>query len=439
MSVLRIEIPDKLVPVFVGPARFRGAFGGRGSAKTRSFAKMAAVEGLRAASSGVTGIILCCREYMNSLDDSSLSEVKAAIASDPWLAANYTVTEKTITTNDGRVSFKFAGLRHNLGSIKSKARIILCWIDEAEEVSELAWVTLIPTVREANSEIWVTWNPKRKGSATDLRFRHATDADVKIVEINWRDNPWFPDVLEAERQRDLRDRPEQYDHIWEGGYATVASGAYYAGLLLAAKQQGRICRVTPDPLMSIKSYHDIGGAGAKADAYSIWIKQHVDREIRVLDHYTSRGQSLAYHVSWMRERGWGKAEIILPHDGTNANNVSGKTYGHHWADAGFNSVRIIPNQGAGAAKQRIEATRRLLPRAWFNAETTENGRLALGWYHPKIDEDRGIDLGPDHDWASHDADSFGLGCVDYQEPVTYLDDHYDDYDRSRTASSVSGY
>jgi phage terminase large subunit len=77
---------------------------------------------------------------------------------------------------------------------------------------------------------------------------------------------------------------------------------------------------------------------------------------------------------------------------------------------------VIPNQGAGAAKQRIEAGRRLFPSMWFNEETTQPGLDALGWYHEKKDEARNIGLGPEHDWASHGADAFGLMCVAYEAP-----------------------
>ena len=219
MARHQIELPPKLVEVFTGPARYRGSYGGRGSGKTRSFAKMAAVVGLKAALKGKNGIILCCREYMNSLDESSMAEVKAAILSDPWLSDGWEIGEKFIRTKDGiagRVDFKFAGLRHNLDSIKSKASIIRCWVDEAEPVADEAWVKLIPTVREHESEIWVTWNPETKRSATHKRFRENASDDMKIIELNWRDNPWFPDVLDDERKRDRAARPEQYAHIWEG-------------------------------------------------------------------------------------------------------------------------------------------------------------------------------------------------------------------------------
>jgi phage terminase large subunit len=301
----------------------------------------------------------------------------------------------------------------NIESIKSKARILLCWVDEAEEVPEPSWVALIPTVREDGSEIWVTWNPKRKGSATDKRFRHATDADVRIVEMNYKENPWFPSVLERERLADLRDRPDQYPHIWQGDYATSATGAYFAAGLAMARQNGRIGKVAADPLLPLRTYHDIGGAGAKADLYVIWVCQFVDREIRVLDHYSSQGQPLAYHVAWLRQRDYGNAEIILPHDGANTNNVTAKRYEDHWRDAGF-KVRTVPNQGAGAAGMRIEATRRLFGQMWFHEPTTEDGRVMLGMYAPKYSP-TGADLGPDHEY-SHDADAFGLMAIDYKPP-----------------------
>lgn len=415
-QTLTIDIPDKLAPVFEGPARYRGAHGGRGSGKTRSFAKMAAARGAKFAAEGKRGIILCCREFMNTLADSSFSEVKEAIESDPLLIAAYDIGKEYIRTKDGRVEFSFVGLRHNIGSVKSKALILLCWVDEAERVSEEAWIILIPTVRETDSEIWLTWNPERKGSATDKRFRHANDNDTKIVQVNWRDNPWFPTVLEVERARDERDRPDQYGHIWDGDYATAAVGAYYAANLLLAKKQGRITSLAVDPLMSIRTHHDIGGRGAKADAYSIWVSQNIGASINIVDHYTAKGQALSAHANWLRDSGYGAAEIVLPHDGDNEGGPS-DSWADAWRAAKFKSVKIIPNQGEGAARYRVEQARRWFPRMRFNAVTTEVGRISLGMYAPKISKETGADMGPNHDLYSHDADAFGLLACDYREPV----------------------
>ncbi|MBQ0314761.1 PBSX family phage terminase large subunit [Providencia rettgeri] len=220
MTVARIEIPPKLVPVFENEGvRYRGAYGGRGSAKTRTFALMTAIRGYMAAMNGQSGVILCAREYMNSLEESSMEEVKQAIRSVPWLNDFYELGEKYIRTKCRSVSYVFAGLRHNLDSIKSKARILIAWVDEAESVSEIAWTKLAPTVREAGSEIWVTWNPERDGSATDKRFRKNPPDNAVVVEMNYDDNPWFPSVLEDERLNDqARLDDATYAWIWEGAY-----------------------------------------------------------------------------------------------------------------------------------------------------------------------------------------------------------------------------
>ncbi len=417
MTEVQVALPPKLRPVFLGPADVRGAHGGRGSGKTRSFAKMAAVRGVMFGASGVSGQILCARQYMNSLEDSSLEEVKRAIEDEEFLSAYYEVGEKYIKSRDGRISFAFAGLDRSIEAIKSKGRILLCWVDEAEPVTETAWSILVPTLREEgedwNAELWVTWNPKRKTAAVEKRYRSSTDPLVKVVELNWKDNPRFPAKLERERQRDLQERPDQYPHVWDGAYATVVEGAYYAKHLIEAKNSGRISRVGPDPLITYRAIWDIGGTGAKADACSIWIAQFIGKEIRVVNHYAAQGQELGEHVKWLRDNGYEKALCVLPHDGAQKDKVFRVSYESSLQAAGF-SVVVVPNMGEGAASLRIEAARRVFPQVWFNADTTEAGRESLGAYHEKKHPQTGVGLGPAHDWASHDADAFGLLAVHYE-------------------------
>lgn len=366
---------------------------------------------------GREGIILCGREFMNSLEDSSMAEIKAAIKSEPWLEPHFDIGEKYIRTKDGRISYSFVGLDRNVSSIKSKSRILLCWVDEAEPVAEAVWQVLIPTLREEDSELWVTWNPARKVSATHKRFREATDPRMKVVELNWRDNPWFPDILERTRKKDEQERPDSYEHVWEGDFVTVVDGAYFAKHITQAKAAKRIGRVGADPLMTHRAFVDIGGTGAKADAFTMWIAQFVGQEIRVLDYYEAVGQPLASHLAWMRERDYtpAKCQFWLPHDGSTHDKVFDVSYESALKSAGY-QVTVVPNQGKGAAKARIEAGRRLFPSIWFNQDTCQAGLDALGWYHEKKDEERNIGLGPEHDWASHGADAFGLMCVVYEPP-----------------------
>lgn len=415
MATVQVKLPGKLVPVFEGEADTRGAYGGRGSGKTRSFAKMTAVRAHVWARQHREGIILCGRQFMNSLADSSLEEIKAAIQEEEWLSPHFEIGEKYIRTICGRISYAFTGLDRNIDSVKSKSRILLCWVDEGEPVTEEAWTKLDPTLREEDSELWVTWNPESKRSATHKRFRLSQDPRVKVVEINHRDNPWFPKILERKRLRDMKERPDQYEHVWEGDFVTVMEGAYFADCLTKAKLEGRIGNVSADPLMTYRAFWDIGGTGAKADACAIWVAQFIGREIRILDYYEAQGQPLAAHINWLRSKGYGAAQCVLPHDGSTNDKVFDVSFESALRQAGF-EVTVVPNQGKGAAKMRIEAARRLFPSIWFNATTTEAGRDALGWYHEKKDEDRGIGLGPEHDWASHGADAFGLMCVAYEAP-----------------------
>ena len=407
MSTLTIETPAAFAPL-LAPARYKGAHGGRGSGKSHFFAELLVEEallhpGLRA---------VCIREVQKSLKESAKRLVEDKIQT-MGLGRQFEVLRDEIRTPGGGVII-FQGMQdHTAESIKSLEGFDRAWIEEAQTLSDRSLTLLRPTIRKEGSEIWASWNPTRKADAIDRFLRQNTPPGAVVVEINWKDNPFFPAVLEAERRLDLDKYPDKYEHVWEGGYATAIEGAYFAKYLVEAKD--RITFVPKDPLMAVRAFWDIGGSGAKADATAIWIAQFVGREIRVLDYYEAQGQPLGAHVQWLRESGYDKVECVLPHDGAQNDKVYSVSYESALREAGF-SVKVIPNQGAGAAKMRVEVARRLFPRIWFNKATTEPGRDALGWYHEKRDEDRGIGLGPNHDWSSHAADAFGLLCVAYEEP-----------------------
>jgi phage terminase large subunit len=171
--------------------------------------------------------------------------------------------------------------------------------------------------------------------------------------------------------------------------------------------------------MTTRLFCDIGGTGARADAFAIWVAQFVGTQIRVLNCYEAQGQDIATHLAWMRSQGYTEdtAQIWLPHDGATNDRVYDVSYESAFKAAGY-KVTVVPNQGKGAAAKRIEEVRRLFPSVWFNEKTTEGGLEALGWYHEKICERRGIGLGPDHDWSSHLADAFGLMAVAHETPAT---------------------
>lgn len=417
MTTAQIYLPPKLIPVFTGEADVRGAYGGRGSAKTMSFAKMTAIRAYMWDQAGAEGVIVCGRERLNSIDDSSLAEVRSAIESEPWLREHFDLGDKYIRTKSKRIAYKFSGMdKKTILSIKSKAKIRLLWADEAEPISDMAWDIVIPTLRQEDSELWVTWNPARKSSATDRRFRQAKDPRMKVVELNWRDNPKFPAILERQRVKWQRENPDTYDWVWEGAYASAIKGAYFTKQITAMKAEGRYGPVPRDPLMKRRLFVDIGGTGRNSDAFTMWGAQFVGLQVRVLNYYETVGQEISFHLAWMERNGYkpDNTEIFLPHDGATHDKVYDVSYESAFEAAGF-SVTVVPNQGRGAAISRINAARRMFPAVWMNKETeklivdvngrkdatTDSGLEALGWYHEKWDEERDIGLGPEHDWASH--------------------------------------
>lgn len=419
MSVLSLETAEVFEPL-LGPSRYKGAHGGRGSGKSHFFAELLIEDAIREPGDYGSGLrCVCIREVQKTLKESSKRLIEDKLESfGLGTASGFKVFNEVIQTpGDGVIIFQ--GMQdHTAESVKSLEGFKRAWIEEAQTMSHRSLSLLRPTIRSDNSELWFGWNPRRKTDAVDEMLRGAVlPTDAAVVRANWRDNPRFPRVLEQERQDCLLQKPEQYEHVWEGGYATVLEGAYYAKSIAEAKASNRIGRVAADPLMTLRAFCDIGGTGAKADAFSMWIAQFIGKEIRVLDYYEAVGQPLATHLAWMRSKNYtpDRCQFWLPHDGESNDKVFDVSYESALKSAQY-KVTVIPNQGKGAAKARIEAGRRLFPSIWFNAETTQPGIDALGWYHEKKDEARNIGLGPEHDWASHGSDAFGLMCVAYEEP-----------------------
>jgi len=455
--VLKIKTAPVFAPL-LAPARYKAAWGGRGSGKSHFFATLAVSE--TAAKKGT--LLICVREVQKTLRESAKRLIEHKLAQyNLGEADGYRIYDDRIKTpGDGLIGF--IGMQdHTADSIKSLEGYSRAWVEEAQTLSQRSLDLLRPTIREQDSEIWFSWNPTRRADPVDAFFRmgrgqavtelpsQATDKAVGegasipgrgptgavVVKASWRDNPWWNSTLEQERQDCFTNQPDQYGHIWEGEYARILTGAYYAGSLTTMRGDGRLSRVAADPLMQYRAFWDIGGTGAKADHTVIWIAQFVGREIRVLDYYEAQGQPLATHVQWLRDGGYEKALMVLPHDGAAHDKVYAVSFESALQQAGF-SVQVIPNQGRAAASARIEATRRLFPRIWINEPLCMPGVDALGAYHARRDEERMIDLGPEHDWSSHAADAFGMICVAYEEPSVKKRDRYHSVSDQRSWMSL---
>ncbi len=414
MSTLRIKTAPVFKPL-LAPARYKGAFGGRGSGKSHFFAEKLIEDSLAEPGECGEGLrSVCIREVQKDLAQSAKLLIERKISHFGLGESDgFKVFRDVISTPGGGIII-FKGMNdYTADSIKSLEDFKRGWWEEAQTATAHSLKLYRPTLRADGSERWFSWNPRRKSDPVDKLLR-GTEIPTRstVVRANWRDNVFFTDELELERQDTQRTDPDQYNHVWEGDYVSVLEGAYYAAALTKAREDGRIGNLSADNLMTYRLFFDIGGTGAKADAVTIWAAQFIGKEIRALNYYEAVGQPLATHLNWMREEGYTTAnsQVWLPHDGSTNDKVYDVSYESAIKDAGYD-VTVVPNQGKGAAKARIEAARRYFPFVWFDERKTSAGRDALGWYHERKDESRDIGLGPEHDWSSHGADAFGLMCV----------------------------
>lgn len=389
------------------PNRYKAAYGGRGGGKSQFFAEEVVWQAVKR-----PGLrVLCVREIQRSLNESAKRLIEDKIRA---LGAPGFDPQRDLIKTPGGGVIVFQGMRdHTAETVKSFEGFDVAWVEEAASLSARSLQLLRPTIRKPGSELWFSWNPRRKSDAVDLFMRGEGKPDNAIVvPVNYDSNPWFPAELEAERQHDLKYSPS-YRHIWEGDYATVVDGAYYASALHQARAEGRITELAYDPVLERRAYWDLG----YSDATTIWIAQFKGQRIYAMDYIEGQGQELSYYITELRRRGHGDALCFLPHDG--AHHHVGKSVQEHLTEADFR-VKTVRNGGRGEAMRRVEATRRMLPRVWFNTPACDGGIEALGSYHERRDEGRQIGLGPEHDWASHAADSFGLLCQLYEEPKASL-------------------
>lgn len=405
---LTIDTAEVFEPLLV-PSRWKGIHGGRGGGKSHFFGGLLIEDSL--AERGLLSV--CVREIQKDLSQSSKRLIESKLA-DLRLgeADGFRIFKAQIETpGDGIIIFQ--GMQdHTADSVKSLEGFGRAWIEEAQSISRRSLSLLTPTIRAPGSQLWASWNPRRRTDAIEM-LRNTPPTGSVVVKANWSDNPWLTNELNQERLDCLRDNPDGYQHIWEGEFESVTDGAYFAKQIAAMKAEGRLCRLAPDPNLSVKAYFDIGGTGARADARSIWLVQFVGREIRVVGYRETQGQPLASDIQWLRGLPFEVKTCVLPHDGATNDRVYDVSYESALTAAGF-TVEVVGNQGRGAAMLRVEAIRRIFPQVWMDVSCEETGLAALAAYHERKDEARGIGLGPEHDWSSHGSDAFGLMAIYYE-------------------------
>lgn len=398
---MEIEFPEKLECLFQ-PSRYKVLYGGRGGAKSwgvaRALLVQAAAKPLR---------ILCAREFQNSISESVHALLSDQIKA-MGLAGFYEIQNTTIIGKNGS-AFYFAGLRHNITKIKSFEGVDIVWCEEAQSISKSSWDTLIPTIRKEGSEIWITFNPSLEADETYQRFVVKPPMNSIVVKINWSDNPWFPKVLEQEKD-DLKAKdPDAYLTVWEGHCKQTLDGAIYANEVRQATTDGHFTRVPYDQSKPVHTFWDLG----RADKTAIWFAQMVGFEFRVIDYYENQGHALAHYLKHLQGKSYVYGDTWLPHDADNELLASERTIAQQARAAGFH-VRITPKSSIADG---INAARTIFANCWFDAEKCADGIQCLRNYRYEVDPDtQQYSTKPLHDWASHGADAFRYLAVALREP-----------------------
>lgn len=425
MPIAELSIPRKFAEL-MKPRRYKVTWGGRGAAKSQTYAmvliSMAIARNVR---------ILCARELQVSIADSVHRLLADTI--EMMGVGDYFEVQKAAIYGVNGSEFIFKGLKHNVGEIKSLAGVDICWVEEAEKVSSGSWEVLIPTIRKEGSEIWISFNPKHPTDATYQRFIAHPPEDSFVQKVSWRDNPFFPKVLDMER-RDMEKRdPEAYQHIWEGEFDTRYSGAVYAKWVARLQEAGRVTdKVEHDPDYPVHTAWDLG----YDDTTAIWFYQTAPGQVVVIDCYESNREDIRHYCEVLYGRELKPVDrdvqtgavrgFTLGDDLEEGAHRKAYRYGNHFVpqDAGQKRVEAGGRSTVDQALKdwgirmsvmpetthhnRIEATRKTLPKCWFSTRCRD-GLDAMLFYHFSYDEDKqSFSRNPVHDWSSNYSTAFEI-------------------------------
>lgn len=383
------KFPDKLQELF-RPHRYKVLHGGRGSGKSWAVARalliLAASKPLR---------VLCTREIQDSIRDSVhrllCDQIKAL-----GLGAVYDITRDEIRHRNGSL-FVFSGLaQHTVESIKSFEGVDLAWIEEAQTVSKRSWDVLTPTIRRPGSEIWMTLNPHLETDETYTRFVSSPPETAWVQALNWRDNPWFPSVLDQER-RDCKVRdPESYDNIWEGVPLRVAEGAIYAAEVEAMYAEGRVRAVPYDPVLQVDTVWDLGWN----DQMTIGLFQRSGSELRCIGYIEDSHHTLDWYVRELEKLPYRWGKDFLPHDGRARDFKTGKSTQELLSGMG----RTVEVLEVMSIEEGIRAARTVFPRVYVDSAKCERLLECLKRYRRQVNRKTNEPMAPLHDEYSHGAD-----------------------------------
>lgn len=404
-----INLPVKL-KCLTEAHRYKVLYGGRGGAKSQTIARVLLLQGTEAKHK-----ILCAREIQKSIQDSVHSLLKEQIE-EMGLQSFYEIQKSTILGRNG-TEFLFAGLRSNIANIKSIPNITRAWIEEAQSASATNIKTLALTVRAADSEIWLSFNPELEDDPVYQEYVVSPPDDSIVVKINYDDNPFFPEVLRKEMESDRRKNPELAKHIWDGQCKKAVEGAIFADELVKTSEEQRITRVPIQAGIPVQTFWDLG----QSDNTAIWFVQIVGLEFRLIDYYQASGHKLGHYIDLLAEKEYMFDEHCLPHDAEAAQLAAQSTIKQQLQNALKDNpklgklVKIVPRIAKKALG--IDSARSIFGQCLFDKDKTKDGMQCLRRYAYAKDPETGkSSKEPKHDDFSHGADAFLCFAQHYKRP-----------------------
>jgi phage terminase large subunit len=410
-----IQIPKKLEPLF-HPARYKIAYGGRGGTKSWGFARSLLTLG-----TAKSMRVLCARETQRSIRD-SVHRLLADQIIELGFTNHYEILKSEIKGENGTI-FLFAGLSSlTVDSIKSFEGADVCWVEEGQTLTKRSWSILIPTIRKAGSEIWVSFNPDLDTDDTYVRFIENPPPGTVLIPIGWRDNPWLTSELRMEMDHLKRTDPVEYENVWEGKCRAAAQGAIYTREMQALAESDRVSNIPIDPVLKTHTVWDPGFA----DKCAIILVQSNRSEIRIVDYIEDNAHNVVHYGSMLKAMPINWGTDYVPWDVSEdrfkftdpANSPQGilRKMGR--------KVEIVPKADVETG---IKRARVVFPRCYFDKAKTVRLRECLKRYKRIIPATTDEPSNPCHDEYSHGADAFRyLGMVadqlrndEYSKPIKY--------------------
>lgn len=404
-AVLAWRYPAKLQPL-TEPCRYKDAVGGRGGAKSHFFAELLILTMFARVVRAV-----CIREVQLSIADSVKQLMVDKIAKFN-LGGAFDVIENRITCRRTGSFAIFRGMQsYNAETIKSLEGFDIAWVEEAQVMSQQSLDMLRPTLRKEGSEMWFSRNRRLRTDPVDVFFRiNAGQPGFRSIEVNWSDNPWFPEVLRKDMRRDFEVDPETAEHVWNGAYG-MQHGAILSRLVDRAEREGRI---------NDNVEYDAGGAEVELscdlgrhDTCAWWVWQRKVGGFSLLDYDGDSGLQAEEWIDRLKAlietRGWKLGRIWMPHDALAKTFQAKHTSFEQFAKAfGWAKVRVIPMT---SKTDRINAGRTIIRQCEFHATRCAVGLEGLrAWRYEWNPDTQTFSREPVHDAASHPSDGFTYGC-----------------------------